>query len=131
LQNPEKAYEMVRSLFTYNMLPNLYATHPPFQLDGNFGYTGGLAEMLLQSHAGEIHLLPALPLEWKTGSVKGLCARGGFLVDMEWKSGILTQAAIRSTSGGSGAVRYGNRTQTISIPAGQSRLLDGQLQIKP
>ncbi len=131
LQNPQKAYEMVRGLFTYNMLPNLYATHPPFQLDGNFGYTGGVCEMLLQSHAGQVHLLPALPSEWANGSVKGLCARGGFVVDMEWKYGELTQTTLRSTTGGSCVVRYGTLTQTVEIPAGRSRLLDGQLKIKP
>jgi alpha-L-fucosidase 2 len=128
LQNAEKAYEMVRSLFTYNMLPNLYASHPPFQLDGNFGYTAGVAEMLLQSHAGEIHLLPALPAEWKTGSVKGLCARGGFMVDMEWKDGRLVKAVIRSTTGTSSPVRYGNAVGKVSLKPGQSVTLNEQLK---
>ncbi|NLH18023.1 MAG: glycosyl hydrolase, partial [Phycisphaerae bacterium] len=127
LQNAEKAYEMVRGLFTYNMLPNLYATHPPFQLDGNFGYTAGVAEMLLQSHAGEIHLLPALPNEWKNGEVKGLCARGGFTVDMDWKDGRLTKAVIHSTTGTNSQIRYGNTVGKIDLKRGLSVTLNEQL----
>jgi alpha-L-fucosidase 2 len=108
--------------------PNLFDAHPPFQIDGNFGATSGMTEMLLQSHAGEIHLLPALPKAWASGKVTGLRARGGFEMDIEWREGKLASSRIRSISGTNCRVRYGSQVVSLHIPRGGVVRLNEKLQ---
>ena len=101
--------------------PNLFDAHPPFQIDGNFGGTAGVCEMLLQSHNGVVELLPALPAAWSDGEVSGLRARGGFEVSIRWQDGKVVEATVSKTCGKQSLVtiKYNGRLQTFTLDKGE------------
>lgn len=117
------AYTLFGNLLKNGTLDNLWDTHPPFQIDGNFGGTAGITEMLLQSHMEFVHLLPALPDAWKEGSVSGLCAKGNFEVDVVWNDNLLKEATVHAKSGGKCVIKYGDTTLSFHTKKGQSYLL--------
>lgn len=130
LHDAEQAHQMLQQLFSArNTCPNLFGLHPPMQIDGNFGITAGIAEMLVQSQAGEIELLPALPKEWPTGKISGLRARGGYEISETWQNGKLVSAAVKNVSGdGQCKVRYGDNIVELNLKPGKTRKLDSQLR---
>ncbi len=120
LQDGNHAYTLFGNLLKNGTLDNLWDTHPPFQIDGNFGGTSGITEMLLQSHVGFIQLLPALPDAWKDGSVRGICAKGNFDVDMVWENGHLKTATLLSKSGGNCVIKYAGKTLSLKTAKDRS-----------
>lgn len=120
LQDGNHAYTLFGNLLKNGTVDNLWDTHPPFQIDGNFGGTAGVTEMLLQSHMGFIQLLPALPNAWKDGSISGICAKGNFEVDMIWENNQLKEATVRSGAGGNCVIRYGDKMLSFKTIKGQS-----------
>lgn len=120
LQDGNHAYTLFGNLLKNGTMDNLWDTHPPFQIDGNFGGTAGVTEMLLQSHMGFIQLLPALPNAWKDGSVSGICAKGNFEVDMIWENNQLKEATVHSGAGGNCVIKYGDKMLSFKTIKGQS-----------
>ena len=130
MEDGDHAHLLIRNLLSpKRTYPNLFDAHPPFQIDGNFGGAAGIAEMLLQSQNGELHLLPALPTAWPQGEVRGLRARGGFEVALFWSDGRLASVEIQSLLGGNCRVRYGEQTTEFSTVAGTSYQLSPDLKI--
>jgi alpha-L-fucosidase 2 len=130
LRDAENAHKMLQQLFSArNTCPNLFGLHPPMQIDGNFGITAGIIEMLLQSQTDEIELLPALPAEWPTGRISGLRARGGYEIGIEWRDGKLVSVRVKNVSGdGQCWIRYGDKAVALDLIHGETRLLNAQLQ---
>ena len=115
------AHEHIQKLLSQSLYPNLFDGHPPFQIDGNFGYTAGVAEMLVQSHeTGLIRLLPALPKAWENGSVNGLKTRGDYTIDMTWEAGELKTCRIHAGKSGRILVFYDGSEMDIDLERGQS-----------
>jgi alpha-L-fucosidase 2 len=137
LRDGDRAHKLLSNLLRDKTLPNLFDTHPPFQIDGNFGATAAIAEMLVQSHVADpngghfIDLLPALPSAWPEGNARGIRARGALTVDLQWKEGKLHTARITARQPGAFTVRYGEKSITRALQSGETVQLDGSLKLTP
>jgi alpha-L-fucosidase 2 len=129
LLDGDACYDHLRMLLEKSTLPNLFDTHPPFQIDGNFGGTAGIAEMLLQSQNGLIRILPALPSDWPKGKITGLKARGNFTVDIEWEEGKLISLRIKSIDGAPLKIKYGETTAEMETLPGEVVRFDQNLNV--
>lgn len=129
LNNGEEAYQNLVALLSKSTLPNLFDNHPPFQIDGNFGATAGITEMLLQSQDTEIDLLPALPAVWQKGYIHGIVARGGFEVDIDWDNGELREVKVLSRLGNSCTLNYQGKKYTFKTKKAQRYKLNGSLEM--
>jgi alpha-L-fucosidase 2 len=127
LGDGEHAHKILKMLLeprrTY---PNMFDAHPPFQIDGNFGGTAGITQMLVQSHARRVHLLPALPAAWAQGRIVGVGVRGGGVLDVAWSGGRLREALLRAKVGGRFKLRYRGRDLDVMLKAGQSRRIGAE-----
>ena len=122
LLDGEKALDMLVKLFCNCLKPNLFDIHPPFQIDGNFGGTAGILEMLIQSSGKQVHLIPALPKSWKNGSFRGLRARGGFEIDAEWKEGEITSFTVKAVEcTGSVSIDTNGRVYAFTLKKGEEK----------
>ncbi len=119
LKQADSVRNHLQALFAKSTLPNLFDNHPPFQIDGNFGGTAGIAEALLQSHGDYVELLPALPAQWSSGKVTGLCARGGFVLDITWENGSLAGVKVRSTTGRNLVLKYRQHLLPLTVERGK------------
>jgi alpha-L-fucosidase 2 len=128
LHDGNECYKHLRLLLEKSTLPNLFDNHPPFQIDGNFGGTAGIAEMLLQSQNGVVNILPALPDAWPQGAVKGLKARGNFEVDIGWEEGVLAEVVVTSFSGAPLTMIYADKSISMNTVKGVTYRFDKELK---
>ena len=127
LQNSERAYANLKILITTRTLPNMFCDGPPFQIDGNLGGTAAITEMLVQSTPNEITVLPALPQQWTSGSLKGVRVRGGGKVDITWKEGRLGEFRLQSDHSKKYRISYGTQSAEVQLDRGRAIVMDGAL----